>query len=143
MSEILLGLVLNLDVSLYAKPEFSFSFMKEIKKALLSGFDLYNIELASFDEEQFRYICYGLQDELDVSWYAKPEFDILQMEEIFLGLGEELDVEIYAKPEFDYLQMRQIRFGLENKVEIESYLNPGIKWEEMERIRLSLKEKQN
>ena len=65
-----------------------------------------------FDEFQQEEIIKGLKNNLDVSWYAKPEFDYLQMEEIRLGLEENLDVSTYAKSEFDWEQMREIRFNL-------------------------------
>ena len=65
-----------------------------------------------FDEYQQEEIIKGLKNNLDVSWYAKPEFDYLQMEEIRLGLEENLDVSIYAKSEFDWKQMRKTREDL-------------------------------
>ena len=52
--EILQGLKENLDVSIYAKPE--------------------------FDWEQMREIRFGLEDNVDVSIYAKPELDWKEME---------------------------------------------------------------
>ena len=54
--EILKGLNANLDVSIYATPE--------------------------FDNRQMAQIRYGLEKNLDVSVYAKPEFNKHQMEEI-------------------------------------------------------------
>ena len=102
----------NLEVSIYAKEEFDFSQMKEIR--------------------------YGLEDNLDVSIYAKPEFDKNQMEEIREGLAKKLKVSIYAKPEFDWTQMTQIRWGLEKKVDVSKYVKEKFAWEQMEEIRLGL-----
>ena len=65
-----------------------------------------------FNEYEKREIIKGLEKNLDISWYAKPEFDYLQMEEIRKGLEANLDVSIYAKPEFDCLEMEEIRLGL-------------------------------
>ena len=65
-----------------------------------------------FNEEQKNEILNGLEDNLDVSIYAKPEFDCLEMEEIRLGLEDDLDVSIYAKSEFDWEEMRSIRLDL-------------------------------
>ena len=45
-------------------------------------------------------IRYGLEEELDVSWYAKPEFDWEQMRLIRGGIKEGIDPVIYAKPEY-------------------------------------------
>ena len=58
--EILEGLKNNVDISIYANPEYSWVQMKEIR--------------------------WGLEDNLDVSWYAKPDFDSAQMNEIRAGL---------------------------------------------------------
>ena len=52
-----------------------------------------------FIKEQMQEIRLGLEKELDVSIYAKPEFRYGQMQEIRLGLEKELDVSIYAKPD--------------------------------------------
>ena len=54
--EISEGLKDNLDISIYAIPEFSWQQMSEIRG--------------------------GLRNNLDVSYYAKPEFDDYQMEQI-------------------------------------------------------------
>ena len=40
------------------------------------------------------------------------QFNKLQQEEIRLGLEENIDVSIYAKPEFDWTKMRKIRLKL-------------------------------
>ena len=65
-----------------------------------------------FNEYEKREIIKGLEKNLDISWYAKPEFDCLEMEEIRLGLEDDLDVSIYAKSEFDWEEMRSIRLDL-------------------------------
>ncbi len=51
-----------------------------------------------FNEEQKNEILNGLEDNLDVSIYAKPEFDEYQMNVIRFGLKQKLDVSIYAAP---------------------------------------------
>lgn len=65
-------------------------------------------------------------------------FNESKKEEIRLGIENGIDVSIYAKPEFDELQIIQILEGLENNVDVTPYLNPGIDWKEMKRIRLKL-----
>ena len=54
-----------------------------------------------FDKNQKIEILIGLQDNLDVSIYAKKEFDALQMNQIILGLKQELNVFVYANPEIN------------------------------------------
>ena len=68
-----------------------------------------------FDRNQIIEIRWGLEDNLNVSIYAKSEFDYLQMYEIKEGLKDNLDVSIYAKPEYDWREMKQIREKLEKK----------------------------
>jgi len=64
--EILTGLEKNLNVSIYANPDFNESQMFEIRA--------------------------GLKENLDVLLYAKPEFDWKQMEQIRLDLKDNLDI---------------------------------------------------
>ena len=63
-----------------------------------------------FDESQKNEILDGIEANVDVLIYAKPEFDSEQMEQIRWGLQDNLDVSVYAKKEFDDDQMRQIRW---------------------------------
>ena len=43
------------------------------------------------------------------------------MEEIRLGLEDNLDVSVYAKPEFESFQMRQIKSGLKRNLDVSVY----------------------
>ena len=72
-----------------------------------------------FDEYQQFAILEGIENNVDVSIYAKPEFNSEQMEQIRLGLDADLDFSIYAKLEFDYRQMNQIREGLEEGLDVQ------------------------
>ena len=74
-----------------------------------------------FDEEQKEEILEGLEDNVDVSIYAKPELNEYQMNEIRRGLQDNLDVAVYAKTDFDEEQMHEIRVKLlqeKNKTDI-------------------------
>ena len=62
-----------------------------------------------------REIFWGLEDNLDVSIYAKTDFDGHQMTAIRIGLQENLDVSQYAKPEYTSQQMTSIRLKLKNE----------------------------
>ena len=46
---------------------------------------------------------------MDVSVYAKEYFNQLQMKEIRLGLEDNLEVSIYAKKEYSWQEMYQTR----------------------------------
>ena len=65
-----------------------------------------------FNRYQQEEILKGLEKDLNVSIYAKPEFDWKQMDEIRRGLKDNLDVSIYAKPKIDFKEMKQIRLKL-------------------------------
>ena len=54
-------------------------------------------------------IILGLEQNLDVSIYAKDCFDWLQMKQIRYGLEKDLDVSIYAKTEYNWKKMKEIR----------------------------------
>ena len=57
----------------------------------------------------------GLEDNLDVSIYAKSKFNWEQMREIRLGLFFDLNVLIYAKTKYSWEQMKEIRDVLERE----------------------------
>ena len=65
-----------------------------------------------FNKEQQEEILEGLENELDVSIYAKPELNEYQMNEIRRGLKDNLDISVYAKTDFDEEQMHEIRLKL-------------------------------
>ena len=54
------------------------------------------------------------------------------------GLENKLDVSLYAKPEFKDSQMKEIRLGLKQGINIESYLNSNISNQKMQKNRLKL-----
>ena len=60
-------------------------------------------------------ILEGLKYNLDVSWYANPEFNSLQIVQIKLGLIQYLDVSVYAKPEINWMKMNRMREELLKK----------------------------
>ena len=72
-----------------------------------------------FNENQKHRIIKGLNDNLDVSIYAKKEYNWLQMEQIRLGLEDNIDVSVYAKTEISWREMEEIRKKLENEQNIQ------------------------
>ena len=68
-----------------------------------------------FSEAQQEEIRLGIENNVNISIYAKKEFDEYQMREIRYGLEDNLDVSVYAKPEFNEKQMKKIRKQLENE----------------------------
>lgn len=94
--------------------------------------------LSNFDEDQIDEIREGLEEGLDVSSYAKPEFDCYQMEEIRKGLENKLDVSSYADPKFDSYQMAEIRYGLEEDLDVSIYADPKFSDSQMYELRIGL-----
>ena len=72
-----------------------------------------------FNEFQQEEIIKGLEENLDVSIYAKKEFNEYQMSEIRLGLIDNLDVSKYAKTEISNEEMKEIRLELSKKSTLE------------------------
>ena len=69
-----------------------------------------------FNRNQKRQILLGIENNLEVSLYAKQENKGYQMREIRLGLQNSLDVSVYAKPEIDFKEMKKIRLELLKKI---------------------------
>ena len=59
-----------------------------------------------FNKEQRREIRWGLESDIDISKYAKPEFDANQMEKIRIGLSNDVDATSYITPEFEAFQIK-------------------------------------
>ena len=74
---------------------------------------------------------------------SKYNFNTLQRFEIRVGLQNNINVDWYAKPEFNYLQMRQIRLGLEAGVNVNVYARPEFKYNKMEKLKDILLENKN
>ena len=75
-----------------------------------------------FNNYQREQIIKGLEDNLDISVYAKTDFTGSQMTSIRLGLIDNLDVSIYAKTKFNWFEMEGIRKNLLKKVHFYSVL---------------------
>ena len=74
---------------------------------------LLNTDWASqFNKYQLRLIRQGLDLDLDVSIYAKPELSVEQMREIVHGLNQGFDMTKYASGDYSEDQISQIIFGL-------------------------------
>ena len=106
----------------------------EEKEVLLKNSQWFN----QFDFCQQQLIRLGLEDNLDVSIYAKKEFDWNKMGQIRAGLIDNLDATIYAKPEYSYGQMMEIRKGLKYNLDVSIYAKPEISGKEMMEIRRKL-----
>lgn len=73
---------------------------------------------------------------LNTDWAS--QFNKYQLRLIRQGLDLDLDVSIYAKPELSVEQMREIREGLEAGIDVTSYADPKIPRKQMSDIRRQL-----
>lgn len=129
----------QVDISDYIAQGYDEDQLEQIIKARenhLDDFDKYlNVEMRG---ENLREIRKGLQEGLDVSYYADHEFNWHQMREIRRGLENRLDVSIYAKPLYQPRQMHEIRKGLEAGIDVSKYSSMVNSASDMKRIRLRL-----
>ena len=78
-------------------------------------------EFKSFIKEKKEEIIKGLENNLDISTYAKTEFNSQQMREIRWGLEAKINISVYAKSELNWEQMNKIRVGLEKGLDVSIY----------------------
>jgi hypothetical protein len=97
-----------------------------------------NLNLEKFNDWQKEELRVGLEQGLDVSVYADPQYEWPQMRQIEKGLKAGLDVSIYADPKFEAQQMDAIRLGLEEGLDVSIYADPKFDWEQMHMIRNGL-----
>lgn len=84
---------------------------------------LLNTDWASqFNKYQLRLIRQGLDLDLDVSIYAKPEFNYKQMDAIASGMIHNIDVTKYADHRYSYLQMLAIKDALIEDIDVTPYI---------------------
>lgn len=92
----------------------------------------------AYQKAQNQELKLGMEQGLDVSLYANPEFNWLQMEQIRLGLKDKLDVSVYTNPAYSYETMRQVRLALYSDINLVPYIDRGFTDDDLEEIRLAL-----
>ena len=98
----------NLNIENLIRTEYFKNLDLKQKEELLTNSQWFN----QFDEDQQYEIIKGLEKNLDISIYAKPENCEYKMEQIRWGLESKIDVSLYAKPEYNREQMVEIRVSL-------------------------------
>ena len=71
------------------------------------------------------------------------QFDENQQKEILKGIEANIDVLIYAKPEYNSKYMATIREGLEDNLDVVFYADYAFSDSQMEQIRKAIKEDKN
>ena len=120
-------------------------FDEKQKQALLegieNGLDISVYANPNYDSYQMNEIRWGLEKNLDVTQYATTKYNWRQMSQIREGLERNLDISVYADSKYYDLQMEQIRLGLEDKLDISAYINLEYNADQMEQIRKGLEQK--
>ena len=161
-AEIDAGIKDNIDVSIYAKPEFLAIQMHEIRIGLVEQIPVSYYADSRYDWFQMEEIRKGLEMSLDVSKYADPEISFDRMRQIRKGLEagidlsdkknmaagvlqqlrkatlEHIDLSVYTNNGFDEDQLHQIRLAKKNGVDIDSYVIPDFRGISIREIRLGL-----
>ena len=161
-AEIDAGIKDNIDVSIYAKPEFLAIQMHEIRIGLVEQIPVSYYADSRYDWFQMEEIRKGLEMSLDVSKYADPEISFDRMRQIRKGLEagidlsdkknmaagvlqqlrkatlEHIDLSVYINNGFDEDQLHQIRLAKKNGVDIDSYVIPDFRGISIREIRLGL-----
>ena len=161
-AEIDAGIKNNIDVSIYAKPEFLAIQMHEIRIGLVEQIPVSYYADSRYDWFQMEEIRKGLEMSLDVSKYADPEISFDRMRQIRKGLKagidlsdkknmaagvlqqlrkatqEHIDLSVYINNGFDEDQLHQIRLAKKNGVDIDSYVIPDFRGISIREIRLGL-----
>lgn len=120
--------------------------INEIKEGIEQGLDDVSINKYAkpeFNWLQMVQIKAGLCLDLNVDKYADPKFNDSQMAQIRYGLEKGIDVTKYADPKFNWKQMLIIREGLEQGLNVSAYANPDINWTKMEQIKEKSKQRIN
>ena len=73
---------------------------------------------------------------MKTEWFN--QFNFFQKLEIKLGIKANIDVSWYANPEFGWGKMDEIRLGLEENIDVSQYANPTFTLDKMEKIRRKL-----
>ena len=77
-----------------------------------------------------------IENIIKTDWFN--QFESFEKNEIHRGLQENLDVSIYAKPEFNFFKMYQIRLGLKDNLDVSKYAKSELSWKQMREIREQL-----
>lgn len=141
LQQIQFGIEKNLDVSIYANPEYNSDQMEVIRLGLAWGLDVSKYANPKFDCDSMWEIEDGLQQNINVDIYANPKFNASQMEQIKIGLIDnkhipksKIDVNVYADPKFNARQMMKIRWGLSTGVDVSKYAKTEFNADQMNEI---------
>jgi hypothetical protein len=128
MSQIRRGISNGVNIGLYARPEFSWRQMKEIRMGLQSNaVDTSVYANPELDYKAMEALRLGMQQNglspEQLRPYSNGDFDHSQINVIIRGILHEVDMSVLARPELDHPRMEQVLWALQDGVDIEPYAN--------------------
>ena len=112
--------------------------MQEARLGLKVGIDLFQHAKECYNRKQLETTRQIAVMGLVLPVERMKQLNLPALIEIRKGLENGIDVSIYAKPEFNWRQMREIREGLETGIDVSSYADPNIPWTQMHNMRPQL-----
>lgn len=134
--EIEQGILKDLNVSVYARPEFLAIQMREIRLGLEDGLFVESYADSRYDWFQMSEIRKGLKKQLDVDKYADSLIPFDVMREIRHGLQDGIDISQGKRMSAGILH--EIRKAVKSNVDIAPYIKQGYEEEQLKQIRISL-----
>ena len=107
--EIMNGIQLGLDVSVYRNVRYDFLTMQAYRFALMANVDIDWLKSKQFRMSQILMIAECTKAGLERKHFDPDLFNERQLVEIILGVRDKIDVTKYAKPSYSYIRMRFIR----------------------------------
>ena len=114
MKEIIIGLLHNIDVSVYAKPCFDAIQMEFIRKGLEDGLDVSLYANPEISSNKMYHLYSIARKGVDIAEFCKEEYDswVLSSYHFYIGLGYPIDK--YADPKYNYDMVSFVGFILMN-----------------------------
>lgn len=107
--EIMWGIQLGLDVSVYCDPKYDFLTMQAYRFALVENVDMEWLKSKQFKMSLILMIAECTKAGLERKYFDPELFNERQLVEIILGVRDKIDVTKYAKPNYSHTRMRFIR----------------------------------
>lgn len=115
--------------------------LRQILKGMKAKVDILPYIKEGYEEEQLTQIRIALENGLpEIMDYISPILRGASIRQIRMGLEEKIDVSIYANPNYNWQQMRELRIGLREGLDVTPYRNQLYNWQQMQEIRLGLEE---
>lgn len=107
--EIMNGIQLGLDVSVYRNIHYDFLTMQAYRFALMANVDIEWLKSKQFRMSQILMIAECAKACLERKYFDPELFDERQLVEIILGVRDNIDVTTYARQNYSHIRMRFIR----------------------------------